>query len=263
MATWQDLDAELEAWARAGRRATLWWRADDAAEATAALHRLLSLAAKTGLPLHLAVIPARLAPDLEPALSARPEARVLQHGYAHLNHAEASERAAELARGRPVATVREELARGARRLKEGALPRTLPVLVPPWNRIAPSLEACLAELGFRVLSTFSPREQREPAPGLLQVNAHCDPVDWKNGKRFRGDERSLEMLVEHLAARRGGTVDPDEPTGLLTHHLQMDEPCWDFVEAVLERTSRHRGAAWIGLETVMEQDSAAIGAGCG
>ena len=56
---WSDLTQELDAWTADGRRATLWWRDDDAAEPDAALERLLALAATHGLPLALAVIPAR------------------------------------------------------------------------------------------------------------------------------------------------------------------------------------------------------------
>jgi hypothetical protein len=252
MATWQDLDRELQTWADAGRQATLWWRDDDAAECTAPLERLLRLAAQSGKALHLAVIPARLDAELAATLRAMPLVRVLQHGFAHANHAAAGERAAELARSRPLATVCRELADGWRRLQDAAMPRTLPVLVPPWNRIAPELVPHLPALGYRVLSTFSAREPREPAPGLLQVNAHCDPIKWKDGRGFRGTESTLEALVQHLAERRTGQVDAEEPTGLLTHHLQMDEPGWELMAELLARTARHQGARWIGLETLTE-----------
>ena len=97
MATWQDLDRELEAWLAAGRTATLWWRDDDATQPTPALARLLALAARFGQPLHLAVIPAQLDAGVAGALAGRSEVRVLQHGYAHIDHiASAGQGAAEL-----------------------------------------------------------------------------------------------------------------------------------------------------------------------
>ena len=48
MGEWSDLEAELEAWRCRGRRATFWWRDDDAVEATPALERLLGLADGSG-----------------------------------------------------------------------------------------------------------------------------------------------------------------------------------------------------------------------
>ena len=39
--SWDRLEREIDAWAAAGREATLWWRDDDAVAATAELERLL------------------------------------------------------------------------------------------------------------------------------------------------------------------------------------------------------------------------------
>jgi hypothetical protein len=80
--------------------------------------------------------------------------------------------------------------------------------------------------------------------GLLQCNAHVDVVDWRRNRAFIGDEAAVDRLVAHLRARRDGGADPDEPTGLLTHHLDMTEGAWRFVAALVERT-RERGAAWL------------------
>jgi hypothetical protein len=43
----------------------------------------------------------------------------------------------------------------------------------------------------------------------------------------------------HLAARRTGVADPGEPTGLLTHHRDMDEPLWEFLAELLPRLANH------------------------
>jgi hypothetical protein len=43
--------------------------------------------------------------------------------------------------------------------------RVLPVLVPPWNRIAPGLVPALPEIGYRGLSTFGIRGGFRPYPG--------------------------------------------------------------------------------------------------
>ena len=160
MATWADLEDELRRWGDAGRTAALWWRDDDAAEHVAASARLFDLAARLATPVHLAVIPANETQALAAAVNACPCARVLQHGYAHANHAAKGEGAWELGDHRPAARVLAELATGFGHLTEAHSDRFLPVLVPPWNRISPRYLARLPEIGFRAISLFSARKKR-------------------------------------------------------------------------------------------------------
>jgi hypothetical protein len=241
---WQALGRELDLWTEAGRRATLWWRDDDAAELTPALEQLLRLQAEYGVPLALAVIPDRLTPDLALRLARGEDVVVLQHGYRHRNYAGKGEGAWEFGDHRPLEEAVADLAAGQQRLAEAFGARFLPVLAPPWNRISERVVQHLPALGFIGLSTFRARDRAEPAPGLVQVNAHCDPIRWKQGARFAGTERALDELIGHLRARRTGTADPGEPTGLVTHHLALDAPAWTFVAELLRRTRAHPGAAW-------------------
>ena len=240
-AFWAALDAELDLWHAAGRRATFYWRDDDAALPAPALDRLLALSAETGVPLALAVIPARcvLSPAMLPA-----SVRVLQHGYAHLNHAKGrGEGAAELGLHRPPAQTLAELEEGRKRLADRFGAAFTPALAPPWNRIAPELVPALAAHGFSGLSAAGERAAAEPAPGLRQANIHWDLIDWKRGRGFRGYGSALD-LVEHLRRRRRGEADPDEPTGLLSHHLDMDDAGWEFLARLLAATRTHPAASW-------------------
>ncbi|NYZ13048.1 hypothetical protein HL658_10825 [Azospirillum sp. RWY-5-1] len=241
---WDALAAELDLWAAAGRPATLWWRDDDATAPGAALDRLLELGARHDVPVALAVIPARAQPALADALRG---AAVLQHGWSHANHAPLGAKKCELGDDRPVEAVTAELAEGWRRLSALVGPALLPVLVPPWNRIAPAVSAALPGLGFRALSTD--REHDAAVPGLAQVNTHLDPVDWRHGGGFLGTAAALAGAIDHLRARRLGTV-PDRPTGLLTHHLAMDGATWDFVDRLLAVTAGHSAARWLAAPAV-------------
>lgn len=240
MNLWRDLIQELDTWATLGRTATLWWRDDDAVEPTPALERLLDLAAAHDLPVALAVIPVRASEALAHFLAkAGPKAIPLQHGFAHRNYASASEKKAELGAHRPPVQVLEELARGAARMTALFGAEFLPVLIPPWNRIAPELFAPVRDLGFIGVSTHGPRGAAEAAPGLVQINSHMDIMRWREPRGFLGREEALAQLTGHLRARRTGAADVREPSGILTHHLAHDEACWGFLEDLLPRLAAH------------------------
>jgi hypothetical protein len=249
---WSDLVAELDRWAAAGQVATFWWRDDDAAAMTPALARLLALARRHHASVHLAAIPARLAPDFGASLEGEPHVRVLQHGYAHVDHAPPGTGSWELGDHRPRQVVLAELVEGRRILKAAVGERFLPVLVPPWTRIAASLVPHIGEAGLVALSLEGQRQGRFAAPGIAIYNAHCDPIKWKGGAHFTGTARALDEILKHLAGRRTGEADADEPTGLCTHHLDHDAATWEFVERLLAAVAAHKAARWIDLAEVME-----------
>ena len=169
---WAELGEELARWRDAGRHADLWWRDDDAVDETPALRRLLAVAR---VPIALAVIPANLQPGLADGLSAgsadAARVAVLQHGFSHRNHEPAGHKKAELGAARPSDLVLAELAAGQGMLHRAFGARALPVLTPPWNRIAPAVVDRLAEHGFRGLTTYQPRR----APLLLLRKRQARP----------------------------------------------------------------------------------------
>jgi hypothetical protein len=244
---WNALDEELAAWRRDGRTASFFWRDDDAVASTPALLRLAALSAAEAAPLALAVVPLPLADDLAGALAGSQSVRVVQHGFAHRNHAPrgAGRGAAELGPERPAATVLGELADGRRKLGDAFGERFLAVVAPPWNRIDPALLPALPGAGFRGVSAFGQRAASEPAPGLVQANCHFDLLSWKAGPVFRGEDAAARGVLGHLRRRRAGLADPDEPTGILSHHLDLDEPAWDFLAALVRIVARHPAARWI------------------
>jgi hypothetical protein len=230
MTGWREFEASLDAIAARGEAIRLWWRDDDAGRDEAALDRLLELAARRDLPLALAVVPRWLEPPVEALIAASAQATVLQHGFAHANHAPPGAKAIELGERAP-GVVGAELREGYGVLADAFGVAFLAVLVPPWNRIEASLIEHLTACGFRGLSTFGRRHGREATPGLAQVNAHLDPIDWHGGRLFVGEAAALGQLAAAL--------DPDEPIGILSHHLAMDEPGWRFLERLLEVLAGH------------------------
>ena len=236
LADWADLKTALDAFAAAGKTASLWWRDDDATHPTAALDRLLTVA--PDVPIAIAVIPARAVPALAGRLLRARHVRVCQHGWNHWNHAPLGAPKAELGAHRPTAYVLGELARGHMALR-ALFPDMLAMLVPPHNRIAPEVAAGLRGAGLRGLSTFNARK-RVPL-GIAQTNTHLDIMDWRT-RLFAGERQCLGALVAHLQARLAGRVDADEPTGLLTHHLAHDEGAWAFLAKLFVALGTHRAA---------------------
>jgi hypothetical protein len=243
MSDWRDLEDELALWAASGQTVDLWWRDDDAVTDSPALRKLLEVAR---VPIALAVIPAELQPSLAVAIERSSPAAitVLQHGFSHRNHEPAERKKAELGNARQATLVLAELAQGADLLRAAFGTRALPVLTPPWNRVASGLLPLLPACGFRGISTYLARQAIEPMPGLRQVNTHVDIIDWHGGRRFIGEAQALTLLLAHLRAKRLHQVEPTEPTGLLTHHLVQDMASWDFLARLQDWLSAFPMIRW-------------------
>ena len=168
-----------------------------------------------------------------------PHAFVLQHGWQHKNHQlkEKGEKAAELGTRRDMDEVLRELIMGREKLEALFGDSFIPALVPPWNRISDEIAAAAPGIGLPGLSTFT--SNVEKAPHRLQT--HLDPIKWKAERRFIGWDSAMRRFEEIFERRM---TDPDEPIGLLSHHLVMDEMHFAFFEDVLEVTTDHPGAQW-------------------
>lgn len=230
MTSWPELRTRLDEIAAQDRSIQLWWRDDDAGRDHPALARLLTLAERHDLPVALAVVPTWLDADARTRIASCRLAIVLQHGYAHADHAAPGAKPIELG-GRDPAVIAAELGRGRAILIEAFGTGHLAALVPPWNRIDAELVPRLPGLGFVGLSTFGRRPASAPAPGLAQANTHVDPVDWRGTRLFVGEAAALASLLQALEA--------DEPIGILTHHLVLDEPGWRFLDRLFDLVGRH------------------------
>ena len=258
-AEWPDLVDELDQWGIDGRVATLWWRDDDAVTATPQLDTLLHLAGD--VPVALAVIPAPSRPELADALSATPGALLLQHGWQHKNQARHGKKS-EYPEGRPAALVAAEIGAGRARLKALFGPRALPVLVPPWNRIAREFLPLLATNGLAGLSTMvSPSGAAVPPgltvpgltiiPGLKMIDVHVDLVAWRGNRGFIGEGAALGSLIGHLRTSRGCDPGAAQPIGILTHHLIMDRANVAFLDRLFALTRDHAACRWAAADELL------------
>ena len=249
IAAWRKFDAALKSFKREGRAARLWWRDDDAELVTPELERLAERAEKYGIPLSLAVIPVGASKDVRTILTRGEGWAALVHGFAHKNYAPLGEKRAEFGDHRPLQRMTGELRMGLDRLHAILPDHARPVLVPPWNRIAPALLPRLESIGFTGLSTFGPRLRRTPIPIL---NSHVDIMNWRV-RRFAGADVVLERFIELLEAQRRAANDPGEPIGLLTHHRQHDRAAEQFLDRLVRHVAKSEGARWLSLDEVLAE----------
>lgn len=240
MTLWQPLQDELAQWRDAGRSAALWLRDDDAIAPTPALDRLADLARGHDVPVALAIIPARTGPDLASRLAAETIIHPVIHGWSHANHAPAPEKKQELGPHRPRATLLGELANGLARLRALYGDRLTPMLVPPWNRIDPSLLDDLPETGFTGLSAFG--HKLASRPGLAVINTHIDIVDSRAGNRCRDHGMLIAGLVQELQEARA--VGGSRPVGVLSHHLVSDDDAFRFLADLFALAAQSGTVNW-------------------
>jgi predicted glycosyltransferase len=233
------LDRALERARDRGVGISFWWRDDDAVEETPALETLIRLATAHRIPLALAAIPARIRPSLPARISEAEDVSILVHGLRHTNHSPRGEKKAEFGSERALsdllgdARAGLEKARYSSRAQVSSRAKVLPVFVPPWNRVARALVPELRRAGFSGISSFQDRAAAYPASGLLQINAHLDPVAWHHGQGLVDPAVLIRELAGCVERRTDGMADPQEPIGLLTHHLVHDGATWAFCEALL------------------------------
>ncbi len=242
---WGALLNELDQWSGLERIATFWWRDDDVTQPSQSLDRLLKIAC--GIPVALAVIPAIAEPALADRLESVNSVSILQHGLSHVNHAKPGEKKAEFGCHRSVSLMKKEIIRGAKLLRNIFFKEATSILVPPWNRIADDLITQLPKAGISALSTIGPTNSKL---AIAQVNTHVDIIDWRGNRKFRG-RAALDSIINHLSRRRLGEIDPAEATGLLTHHINHDESCWNFVTELLVMTKSHSAARWISIDEAL------------
>jgi hypothetical protein len=225
-------------WAAArGIKIPFWWRDDDAIDASPSLETLLALAQKHDVPLAIAVVPKQATVALATRLADEPNVSVFQHGWRHRNHAPDGEKQVELGDHRPVDVVLDELQLGFSRMVELFSARFLPVLVPPWNRIADDVSERSRDIGLIGLSTFG-----EPPPGDPHwINTHLDIFEWRPVRRPLSFSEAYAVLRVEVERRLAG--DP-QPVGIMTHHLVHEEASWAFLDDLFDLTAKHRAVAW-------------------
>jgi hypothetical protein len=242
---WDKVHAELDVWHKLRRQALFWWRDDDAIDVTPQLKKLAGTAKIHDVSVGLSVIPVSASAALKRYVRGQDQLEVLVHGYAHKNHARANEAKREFPGSRHRADMLTELKDGLRLIRDGFGAKAIPVLVPPWNRIPPSLVSHLPALGYAGISAWKPRPVRVRQAGFVTVNAHLDVIDWRRGKIPKAERLVGSLLLRKLRWRRENPGRASEPLGILTHHLLWDDRVEALMKEVLQTTRSHPAARWM------------------
>lgn len=248
MADYENLTLELEKWRTERKTATFWWRDDDLTEPTESLHRLLSLRQYFDIPLSVAVIPESAHPSLLDYLG---DCSILQHGYRHVDLSQEGEKKSEYPASRNLEEAVQEIGHGREILSDIFKDQFYPVFVPPWNRISGEAVSALSKLGYIALSRYQPRKQIFASRGLIEINTHVDVINWRGDRSVVKEPFLLDMVLNHLRARRKNRILRDEPTGLLTHHLVHDEDTWATLFQLMTFLTEHHSVRWIPLRTAV------------
>ena len=224
-----------------------WWRDDDAGGDHPRLAALLELARARAAPLGLAIVPKWLKQACAERVRGAATCTVLQHGIAHTDHAAGQAKKIELGGAADREWLRQDLAVGRDWLSAKFGDQFLPLLVPPWNRIAPELVPALPALGYTALSVYGRRASAEPVPGLRLLNTHLDMIDWRDGSRSLTMADAVERLV---ALIQSGL---DEPIGILSHHLIMDAAAFATLDRLLALVLDHPQAELASAGTLLRE----------
>lgn len=249
---WERVVDELDIWHRQKRRALFWWRDDDAVDVTPQLNRLVSLARVHDVGIGLSVIPVASTPALQRFVRQHAQIDVLVHGFAHVNHARPDESKREFGGNRSQTEMVRDLVEGLALIRGAFGARSLPVLVPPWNRINPGIVMQLPRLGYSGLSTWKPRPVRHRVAALRQVNAHLDVIDWRRGKVPKNERLVASLLLRKLRWRRLHPSRAKEPLGILTHHLLWSPEIEGVLAGILTSTRKHPAAGWLSARDAFE-----------
>jgi hypothetical protein len=243
---WSELKNELDHWAQYNMCATFWWRDDDAIDDTKELDNLLDCAG--GTPVALAVIPDLAGRSLARRVLRAPSVSVLQHGWRHENHTTEGAKS-EYPVGRDPAAVAQEFSFGSRKLTDLFGQQYLPVFAPPWHGFDDGYLPLLSQAGLQAVSRKGARHSSMMFD-LVVSNVHCVPIRWGTPPSFGSDDEYLSVLLDHLRGRRDGTLDPSEPTGVLTHHLVQNTQSYAFMAQLVSMVAAHPAGRWLSARQV-------------
>ena len=211
---------------------SLFIRDDDAGWNNERLYRLLHVTRSRGVPIDLAVIPdaldAALARKLRQFTTSGELVAVHQHGRSHVSH-EAAGRKNEFGPSRSVAEQWDDIHAGQRRLLALLGEPVDPIFTPPWNRCTAVTAACLAALGFELLSRDADAETFG-VDGIGELPVH---LDWTGRRGVAAGPDAWGVTIARRLHSAGA------PVGLMLHHAVMAREDRRLLDELLRLLAGH------------------------
>ena len=250
---WKNLENELKAWMDEGKKVKLWWRDDDAADLTDSFKKLLDLITRGSPPIVIAAIPSQISSKTVTAINTMPNKNIFvaQHGYSHSDNSSLGQKKIELGGEYSLECIKLQLKIGRAILEKRFPKRFVPVLVPPWNRIDPEIIPHLSHLNYLAISAFGTEDPYVVEIGLKELNCHIDIINWRNRRRFLGQDNILSIVCQLLRKYRSQKKVHDLPIGLLSHHIRHDKYAWSFLEKFFDFTYGHPAVDWPDLHMLV------------
>ncbi len=217
-----------------GGSVDLFFRADDVGVPGMQFARMMSLFAKYGVPLSLAIVPAWLTPDRWQYLNGFEKINPsrwcwYQHGWRHVNH-EVEGKKQEFGAARSLSEIKQDLMRGKGRLEQLMGKAFSPVFTPPWNRCSADTLQVLKDLGYAAISRSSGSQPHSPG-GLPDFYVNVDLHTRKEQNPAAGWHN---LWLEFERAIASGYC------GIMIHHQMMNHAAFDFLEILLKALVNHK-----------------------
>jgi hypothetical protein len=239
----EELVRELDEWTASGIVARFWWRDDDAASDTPQLRRLIEGAERIGATVGLGVVPEKADASLANAVATSARFCVWQHGWGHHSH-----ELGEFGDGRALNLMVADAQRGQESLDRLLGPNGWQkVFVPPFHLISLPFKSLIPSLGYLGLSAGEPLTP--PIPGVFEVNAEVDVMNWPEGK-LHDPVAVSTMLLRQLRSRRLLERPSEEPIGILTHHLAFQHEDWEFISRLSVYLASHPAVQFARVDTL-------------
>jgi hypothetical protein len=212
----------------------IFFRADDVAVPGKRFVRMMELFSRYGVPLSLAVVPARLTGVRWQYLKGFEKKNPSrwcwhQHGWRHVNH-ETKGKKQEFGEVRTPSEIRQDLIWGQQRLKQLMGKDFFPVFTPPWNRCSDHTLRLLQELGFVAVS----RSRGSKPQSLDNLPDFSVSVDLHTRKEKDPSGGRDNLVKEFRQAAGSGDC------GIMIHHQMMNEAAFVFLEALLKILTKRK-----------------------
>jgi peptidoglycan/xylan/chitin deacetylase (PgdA/CDA1 family) len=237
----------FEHYLKSAKHVSFWWRDDDVGgdrridflsrwKHERRLENVLSLLTRYNIPSVFAVIPNHFFYpfNTQIKLLKKHKAYVALHGITHHNNSSNVECKSEFPDGCDIEPLVSKILVYQAQCRKVFGERSLPVFVPPYNRICLALENKLLESGFLAVS-------KSNSDGVVDVNnSDIDLVDWRKND-IKNEEDILNDIASAIERFDGNACS----IGILNHHMRVSTKGLVVLERILKLLTNLRNVAWM------------------